>query len=679
MAASIQANEDPFLWLEEIEGEKALSWVEQQNHQATDTLTNSDRFIELKTRLEDVLNSDKRIPYITRVGSYYHNFWQDEDHPRGIIRRTTLEQYRQDDTLWETVLDIDALAETEEENWVYAGASILRTTYDRAIIALSRGGSDATVIREFDLVKKEFVNDGFELPEAKTNLSWINKDEIFVSTDLGEGSLTESGYPRIVKRWKRGQPIAEAETVFEGDLTDVLAAGFAVLDKGYHRIGVTQVMDFYSTKEFLFVDGKMIEIPKPLDAEINFFRDWLLLLPKEDWRVGDTVYAGGSLIAVKLDDFLAGAARFDVLFNPTPTRSLVGHMYTKNHVFLNILDNVRSSISYVSFENGEWRNNTLQISDGYQSISVYSENRDENDCFFIESSDFLTPSTFGYACVGQAPEVLRQEPHVFETHGATTKQRWATSRDGTKVPYFEIGLDGQKDPAPTLLYGYGGFEISLLPNYSSISGPSWIERGGIYVIANIRGGGEFGPDWHRAALKANRHRAYEDFIAVAEDLVRRKVTTPSMLGIRGGSNGGLLMGNMLFRRPDLFGAIVANVPLFDMQRYHELLAGASWIAEYGDPDVPEEWQFIQTFSPYHNLSKEVAYPALFVTTSTKDDRVHPGHARKLVARMLDWDKDVTYYENTEGGHGGAANNAQRAYMSALQYEFLYQTLFRSGD
>ena len=672
-------DQDPYLWLEEVRSEAALAWAKEMNARANEQLTQSPSFDAFNKRIKTILDAKDRIPYVSKLGNFYYNFWQDEDHERGILRRTTLDDYRKATPTWEVVIDIDQLGATEGESWVYGGSSTLKPTYDRTLISLSRGGSDARVVREFDLATKSFIEHGFALAEAKSDVAWLNKNEILVATDFGEGTLTESGYPRIVKRWSRGESLEQAELLFEGEITDVGTFGFSDQTKGFERAGVVRSIDFFNSDTYLLVDDQLILIEKPTHAEVSFFRDWLLVTPKKEWELEGTTYPSGSLLAADLASYLAGSREMHVLFAPTASRSLAGFTETRNCILMNVMQNVRNQIEVAVYRDDAWHTEPLNLDQGFQTISVRPVDESETDEYFITKSDFLTPPTFGIGAIDGTEEMLKQEPPAFDTQGASISQHWATSKDGTRIPYFQVGPTEVQSPLPTLLYGYGGFEVSLVPGYQKLTGAAWLENGGVYVVANIRGGGEFGPKWHRAALKENRHKAYDDFVAVAEDLLARNVTNSRLLGTMGGSNGGLLMGNMLTRRPDLFGAIVAAVPLFDMKRYHLLLAGASWMAEYGDPDIPEEWDFIKEFSPYQNLSKDATYPPLFVTTSTADDRVHPGHARKLVARMRDFQKDVTYYENLEGGHAGAADNAQRAFMSALQYQFLWKHLTVDKD
>ena len=674
-SAMTHANEnDPYIWLENIDGKAAMTWVEARNRETQKALAQGESFAASERRLRAILDSSDRIPYISKYGPHYYNFWRDAEHPRGIWRRVTLDEYRKRDPEWETVLDVDSLARDEDENWVFAHAGFLEPTYDRCMIALSRGGSDANVVREFDLRTREFVADGFYLPESKGSFSWAGKDSLFVARDFGPNTMTESGYPRIVKLWRRGEVLADAEIVFEGKLTDVGVGAYTTLATGYEAEFVNRGIDFYNTELFIRREGALQHIDVPSDATASVHRGRLFITLDTDWTVGTRTYAAGSLLATDLERFLTGERKLDVLYDPNPGSSLAHYSPTKNHVLVNVLENVRNRIYAATPTTGGWVRTDLTEASGMQTISVRAVDPHADDRYFIDSADYLTPSALSLGTVGDPDIALKRMPPMFDAQGLSITQEWAISADGTRVPYFLVGNPKTKGARPTLLYGYGGFEISMTPQYSPGVGAMWLERGGVYVVANIRGGGEFGPAWHQAALKANRPRAYEDFIAVAEDLVRRGITTPEQLGVMGGSNGGLLVGNMLTMRPDLFGAVVSQVPLLDMRRYHELLAGASWMAEYGDPDKPEEWAFIRSFSPYHNLDADTRYPTLLLMTSTRDDRVHPGHARKMAAKMADQGHRVLYYENIEGGHAGAADNAQRARMWDLAYTFLHRTL-----
>ncbi|MGC4232145.1 MAG: prolyl oligopeptidase family serine peptidase, partial [Niabella sp.] len=634
------------------------------------------QFRQLETDIRAILDSDAKIPFVEKIGGYYYNFWKDKDHERGVWRRTTLDEYRKPQPQWETVLDIDALNATEGENWVWHGADCLKPAYRRCLVALSRGGADADVTREFDLSKKEWVKGGFFRPEAKGGLGWIDEDTVYVYTNFGEGSQTSSGYPRIVKEWKRDTPLESAKPVYEGKPDDMYIAAMRDHAPGFQRDFVTRTLAFYNDELYLRgKDGSLTKIDAPNSAQKSVQREWLLLELREPWSVGGKDYQAGSLLAAKFDDFVAGKRAFDVLFEPTATTSLASYAWTRNHLILNVLDDVKNRLGVLTPTDAGWRREDFVGAPALGTVGVSAVDSDDSDAVWMTVTDYLTPTTLSLAEVGRPPQALKSNPAFFDASRDVVEQHFATSKDGTRVPYFlvrpkDLKYDGQ---APTLLYGYGGFEISLTPGYSGGVGKGWLEKGGVYAVANIRGGGEYGPRWHQAALKANRHKAYEDFAAVAEDLVAKKITSPAHLGIQGGSNGGLLMGNMLTQYPQLFGAVVCQVPLLDMKRYNHLLAGASWMAEYGNPDT-DDWEFIRSFSPYYLFDADKTYPPAIFMTSTRDDRVHPSHARKMMAKMDAAGKDVRYYENVEGGHGGAANNAQTAHMNALAYTFLWQQL-----
>ena len=670
--------EDAYLWLEEIAGEKALSWVRERNRESREELAETSEFQQLKTDLLKILDSKDRIPSITKHGRYFYNFWRDEKNPRGLLRRTTLPEYRKTNPGWDVVLDLDALAAKEGENWVYEGMQVLKAGgYRYALLTLSRGGADAAVVREFDLETKEFVEDGFELPEAKSQISWIDKDHVYVETDFGAGSLTESGYPRIAKIWERGTPLSSAEVVFEGKDTDVSVSASYDDTEGYERHILSRSPTFFTSETFLKSgDGELKKLDIPDDAIPSLHREWLLVELRTPWTAGNKTYSGGSLLAALFDGYMSGRRELTVLFEPTERTSLAGYSWTRHHLILKVQEDVKNRLSILTPGDGTWNRRPFPGVPGFSTVSAYGVDPEKSDTFFMTTTGFLTPTTLLYGSVGEAPEKLKELPAFFDARNLEVSQHFTSSKDGTRVPYFQVSakdlkLDGTN---PALLYGYGGFEISVTPSYNPTNGLAWLSKGGVYVVANIRGGGEYGPRWHQGALKAKRFKAYEDFAAVAEDLINRKVTAPKHLGIQGRSNGGLLMGNMITHFPNLFGAVVCQSPLLDMKRYSHLLAGASWMEEYGDPDKPEEWAFIQTFSPYHNVKSDGNYPPVLFTTSTRDDRVHPGHARKMMAKMKDLGFDVLYYENTEGGHAGAADNEQTAYMSALAYTFLWKKL-----
>jgi len=670
---------DPNLWLEGVTDEKALAWVRERNAVSVKELAETPGFKSLEGEILAILDSNQKIPYVTKIGDQYYNLWKDKDHARGLWRRTTLAEFKKAEPKWETVIDVDALGKAEGENWVWHGADCLRPKYQRCLVALSRGGADADVTREFDLPSKSFVKDGFFVPEAKSSVSWRDADTLFVGTDFGLGSMTSSGYPRTARLWKRGTALADAPTVFEGKADDVGAYAGHDHTKGFERDFYYRFITFYTNELQVLRDGKPVRVDKPDSANANVHREWLFVELRDDWTVGGKTYKSGSLLAIKFDDFMSGDRAFEVLFEPTARTSLAGYTPMKSKLILNVLDNVKSRLYVLSSGKNQrgWKREPMPGVPELGSVAANAVDADLGDDYFLVVTDFLTPTTLALGTAGKGPaKTLKSLPAFFDASGLTASQHEATSKDGTRVPYFQVGrkdmkLDGTN---PTLLYGYGGFEVSQTPSYSGGRGKGWLGRGGVLVVANIRGGGEFGPRWHQAALKANRNKAYEDFAAVAEDLVARKVTSVKHLGAQGGSNGGLLIGNMLTTYPQLFGALVCQVPLLDMQRYSKLLAGASWMGEYGDPDKPEEWAFLQKYSPYQNASKDAHYPRTLFTTSTRDDRVHPGHARKMVARLMEQGHDVLYYENIEGGHGGAANNQQAAFMTTLAYEFLWKQL-----
>jgi prolyl oligopeptidase len=675
-ATELQTGDDPYLWLEDISSERSLAWVREQNAATVRELGTSGDFETLRQRLLAILDSKERIPGVAKHGAYYYNFWRDATHVRGLWRRTTLEVYKKADPAWETVLDLDRLAGVEDENWVWKGSDVLRPTYDRALIFLSRGGGDAVVVREFDLDTKEFVPDGFFLPEAKTGATWRNRDALYVGTDFGPGSLTYSGYPRIVKEWRRYFLLEEASTVFEGQTEDVSVSAAVAHDHGriYEFIG--QRKTFFTNEVYIRRGDEWVKIDKPDDAELDTFGDQLLLCLRSDWTIDGRTYPGGTLLAADFEAYLRGDRKFAVLFEPTERKCLAGTSATKNYLIINELENVRNKLYLLRREAGQWIRQTLDMP-ALGSIDTQGIDPEESDDYFLTVTDFLTPSGLYFGTAGQAArEKLKSLPAFFAADGLEIRQHEASSKDGTPIPYFQVSrknlnLDGKN---PLLLYGYGGFEVSLLANYIPAVGAAWLERGGVYVLANIRGGGEFGPNWHYAARKENRQRVYDDFVAVAEDLIARKVTAPNHLGIQGGSNGGLLMGVMLTQRPDLFQAVVCQMPLLDMKRFHKLLAGASWVDEYGDPEKAEDWSYISQYSPYQKVVRDQKYPRALFMTSTRDDRVHPGHARKMFAKMKEQGHDVLYFENIEGGHSGAADNRQAAYMAALGYTFLIKEL-----
>jgi len=673
--AGTAAPADPYLWLEDVEGERPLAWVREQNALAESALGGPAEEA-LRLRLQAILDARERIPYAGLHGGYLYNFWRDAGHVRGIWRRTTMADYRKETPDWETVIDLDALAEAEHENWVWAGATFLEPGAARCLVSLSRGGGDAATVREFDLEARAFVRGGFALAEAKSNVAWIDRDTLFVATDFGPGAMTRSGYPRIVKAWARGTPLAAAATVFEAQPDDLSASAHKDMTPGFERAFVTRQIDFYSSELFLRTDAGLVKIDKPADARAYAVRDQLLIELRSPWETGGRSWPQGALLAIDFDRFLRGARDVEALFTPSADSSLDGVAVTRGAVMLTVLDKVKHRIVELRREHGRWQRREV-AAPGLGTLGVAALDEIASDGYFLTATGFLSPTTLYLGSAGtDKRERLKAMPAWFDAGSLEVSQCEATSKDGTPVPYFVVmDRHAKRDGSnPTVLYGYGGFEVSLTPSYSGMVGAGWLEGGGVYVLANIRGGGEFGPRWHQAAQKEKRQKAFDDFLAVAQDLIRRKITSPRHLGIMGGSNGGLLVGAALTQRPDLFNAVVCQVPLLDMRRYHKLLAGASWMGEYGDPDDPKQWEFIGKYSPYHNVFKDKHYPRVLLTTSTRDDRVHPGHARKMAALMRAQGHDVLYWENMEGGHAGAANNTQQARMWALTYSFLRRQL-----
>jgi prolyl oligopeptidase len=683
--------DDPYLWLEDVLGDQALGWVRERNAQSRQAVEAWPQFAQTRDQLRAILDSKAQIPAVVRRGEWFWNFWRDDRNPRGLWRRTTLDEYRKPEPAWDVVIDLDVLAKAENENWVWHGSNCLAPGYERCLVMLSRGGSDAQVVREFDIVRRAFVADGFVLPEAKSSADWAGADTLYVATDFGPGSLTESGYPRVVKRWSRGTPLADATTMFEGEHSDV-AAGVSVDDTpGYERTVFSRSLDFYTSRLWLLdlatpagAAPRLTPIDKPDDANLAFWRERVLIELRSDWTLAGTTWPRGSLLVGDAAAYLNGEGGLEALFTPTATRSLAGYGTTRSKVILNLLDNVAGRIEEVTPTASGWQHRAVDAPfPGSLSTSELADPHTADDplaeAYFLSYTDYLTPDSLYLAHTGSDQrELLKSRPPFFDATGMRVEQKFATSKDGTQVPYFIIWPAGATHDGrnPTLLYGYGGFEISLTPGYSGGIGKAWYEHGGVWVYANIRGGGEYGPGWHQAAVKENKQRSYDDFVAVAEDLIATRVTSPRHLGIQGGSNGGLLVGAVAMQRPDLFNAVNCQVPLLDMRRYNRLLAGASWMAEYGNPDIPAEWAWISRYSPYQNVHPDTRYPSFFFTTSTRDDRVHPGHARKMAARMIEQGHDVLYYENIEGGHGGAADNEQRADVQALQFAFLWQKLGR---
>ncbi|UXM92444.1 prolyl oligopeptidase family serine peptidase [Paenarthrobacter sp. JL.01a] len=709
---------DENAWLEDIHGEEQLAWVREQNARTEELLEDAD-YAVLQSGILEVMDSTDRIAMVNKRGDFYYNFWKDQEHPKGLWRRTTWESYLSDQPEWDVLLDIDALAAAEGVEWVFHGAGFLRpadgSDYRLAMVSLSPDGGDADRHREFDVESRTFVDPaagGFDIPTAKGNVSWLDADTLLVSSTAEGLPATSSSYARTGVKLRRGQLLADAERLFEIPENHMLAMVAHDSTPGYERTFAVDYIDFYNRSTWLLRDDSWVPIDVPTDVNLSAHRDWLLFRPQGDWEVDDVTYPAGSLLAADFESYLAGSRALLVLFTPDAHTSLQSWSWAKDYLLLNLLRDVSSEIRVLDpssvDSDGTWASTILDACPPLHDVNAYAVD-DEDDAesgagndFWLVATGFTTPTTLtrgtlgpsssGSASAGVASEhsVVKRSPSFFNEADYEVQQHFATSSDGTKVPYFQVAskdlvLDGEN---PTQLSGYGGFEVSRTPAYSGTIGRAWLERrttsdvgaaahsrGGVYVVANIRGGGEYGPSWHRAALQENRHRAYEDFAAVAKDLISRGVTSRRRLGCVGGSNGGLLVGNMLTQYPELFGAVSCGVPLLDMRRYTKLSAGYSWIAEYGDPDVPEQWEFIRTFSPYHLLRDGIEYPETFIWTATSDDRVSPVQARKMAARMQAMGiPNVWFHEALEGGHAGASDNRQAAALQARSNHFLWLAL-----
>jgi prolyl oligopeptidase len=684
-ASALDPNSEAHLWLEEVEGDKALAWVRGENERTLGVLENDPRFKGYYDAALAISTSKERIPYGSIRRGHVYNFWQDEAHERGIWRRQPLADYAAGKDTWETLLDIDALAAREGKNWVYKGVSCRPPEYTDCLLQLSDGGKDAVSVREYDIAKGVygFRANGFDLPESKQGFVWESEDSILLATDWAgdDSTMTDSGYPFVVKRLKRGQPLAAAKELFRGKKSDVGVYGMSLEDEtGKQWFGISQAETFFTASYFVFgADDKAMRLPIPKKATPQgIFADTLLLTLEEDWApAGQGQFRTGDLVGFSWSAFLADGKlpKLELVFRPTAKQALQGVGITKNNVLVNISDNVAVKVMAYTKSGGNWSSKDVPLPPNGSAGVIYAS-QDETTAF-LGYEGYLSPDTlYTYDSATGEVKQLRQLPAWFDASPYVVHQREATSKDGTKVPYFVVHKKGiaHDGKNPTLVYGYGGFQVSQTPGYSGTVGKLWLEQGGVYVMANIRGGGEFGPAWHQAGLKTKRQVVYDDFIAVAEDLIDHGITSEEKLGAMGGSNGGLLMGVMYTQRPDLFKAIVCQVPLLDMLRYNVLLAGASWMDEYGDPAVPEERAFLEKLSPYHNVDPAKTYPEIYFETSTKDDRVHPGHARKMAKRLEELGKPFLYYENIDGGHSAAANQREAARRTALEFTYLARKL-----
>lgn len=663
-----ETNVDPYLWLEEVEGEKALSWVKGQNERTLAELKADPRFSQFESEALEIYEAQDRIAYVKIRGDHVYNFWQDENNIRGIWRRSPLEAYLEHAPQWEVLLDLDQLAISEGENWVYKAVTGLPPAYDRFLVELSRGGKDAVVVREFDVPSKQFIADGFTISEAKSTVSWISHDQVLVASDFGPGSMTKSGYASSIRLWNRGETLEDSKELTRVTEDDLAVWGWTQFSHNQNYILINKSKTFWS-HEILLLDTlnswSKLEIPTDADFQ-GIFDDKALMILRSDWQG----HSAGSLVAKSLNDTVV-----DAIYSPDIQSAISEVNLTATHVLVTIQTDVIDRVEAYSWASDGWQSKMLDLpKGGVLSINGAAARRSN---FFYLYEDLLTPITMGFfEDVNSMPILVQSAKPRFASDGLEVTQEFATSADGTQIPYFLVKqeglpMDGQN---PVLLYGYGGFEVSEKPQYRKTTGKLWLEKGGVFALANIRGGGEYGPAWHQAALKENRHRSYEDFIAIGEDLISKGITRSEKLGIMGGSGGGLLVGAVYTMRPDLFGAMVSQVPLLDMLRYHKLLAGASWMGEYGDPDDPTMGAYLKRYSPYHQIKRGTHYTRALFTTSTKDDRVHPGHARKMVARLIEQGHPVLYYENMEGGHAAGANLKQYATMAAIEYTYLHKAL-----
>lgn len=673
---------DEFLHLEEIQGQQPLAWVKERNSETEAQIEKLPNFKSNEKVSKEIILAKDRLPNISQRGSYVYNFWQDDVNVRGLWRRTSITEFKKRSPRWEVVINFDELAKKEKENWVFKGSNCLPPKYENCLITLSRGGKDAAVVREFNTKSKSFVKDGFQLSEAKSRTAWVDENTLLIATDFGPGSLTTSGYPRIVKIWKRGIPLNAAITKLEAKPEDVSVWVYTIHTPKGAKVLAGRSPSFFEDEVFeLNSEGVFKKIEKQNDAQ---YTAWLngqhILTLRSDWTVRGEVFKAGSLVALPLLE----SAQPKLIFAPNDKQSITTVEQSKDALIINYMDTVQSKVARAYLKGDAWAVEDLPFPEKgdivLSSVDAFGDSIIATfESFLIPDSIMLASASLDRKAEEIKPITLKSLPPRFDSSKFQVEQLWATSRDGTQVPYFLLtSKDMKKDGStPTLIYGYGGFEQSQGPYYPALTGKLWLEKGGAYVIANIRGGGEFGPAWHQAALKEKRQVAFDDFISVAEDLIKRQISSPNKMAISGGSNGGLLVGATFVQRPDLFKAVLCKVPLLDMVRYNKLLAGASWEGEYGKPEDPKVLPAILKYSPYQNVKAGVKYPEVFFITSTLDDRVHPGHARKMVARMKAQGHPVLYFENTEGGHSAAANLLQRVKFSTLEFTFLQDRLLKN--
>ncbi|SFH10480.1 prolyl oligopeptidase family serine peptidase [Methylobacterium gossipiicola] len=671
-------DDDPYLWLEEIDGETALAWVTDQNKR-TLAISAGDRFVRDRDTARHLMDRPDRIAMVRRRGTLFYNFWKDADHPRGLWRRASEADYRAGVPAWDVLLDLDALATEEGEDWVWGGADLLDAIEDRALVKLSRGGGDATVLREFDLIERHFIGDGFILPEAKGAATWLDRDTLLVSSALGDGMATRAGYPRTVRVWSRGTELHDARMLFETSANNMGVWAEVERRGGEERIVIAERTGFFDGSLHLADrSGVSTCLDIPSDAEIQLHRDGLAVQPRTTWHVGGRTHAPDTVLVIKLGDFLAGSRDFAVVWEPSARRALQDVFWSNDRLVIGALDNLRPNFGVCEASSAGWTYRHLPGLPDIGTVSVWPLDADsdvaDGELSALVQDPVTPPTLLTIPPSLSKPTVLRTTPATFDAAGLRVTRHEAVSVDGTRIPYIQTGPVGESGDAPVHLTAYGGFKVSVLPTYQAVMGKLWLEPGGTSVVANIRGGGEFGTAWHEAGRREGKALAHDDFAAVAADLVARGVTRADRIAAEGGSNGGLLIANMLTRYPGRFGALFCTIPLIDMRRYTKLLAGASWIAEYGDPDDPDDWAFLSRISAYHNVEAGRSYPPILIATSRRDDRVHPGHARKMAAKLQALGYDAAFYEPAAGGHGYGNDSTQAATFMALGLGFLRRSI-----
>ncbi|OKO89072.1 peptidase S9 [Bradyrhizobium sp. NAS80.1] len=666
-------DDDPWLWLEEIEGVRALDFVERQNCLTLEKFGGA-AFQRDRDILAAIYDRPDNIPYVGQSGGLLHNTWKDAEHPRGIWRRTTLDEFRKATPTWETILDVDQFAASEAEDWLLHGTAS-RPGYTRVMLSLSRGGSDAVTLREFDLDTKSFVADGFTLPEAKSGLDWLDADTLLLSSAHGEGMATSSGYSRTVRVWRRGEPVDQAQVILETTADHIAMSGMADDTGPAPRVWIVDQIEFFNHAIWLRdAAGTTTKFDLPTGIWPQAHGDWFAMKLRKDWTVQGRTYATDTVLGISLSAFLAGSRDFAVVFEPGPRRALQGLFWAGGKLVLSILDELRPSFEICTPSAAGWHRETLPGLPKIGVVDIWPLDRhpsESNGDLLANVQDPLTPPSLLLIARGVAsPTVLKQAPKTFTADGLVVTQHEAISIDGERIPYVQTGPAGETGDAPVYMSAYGGFAHAVKPYYNPSLGKLWLERGGTIVQANLRGGGEFGTRWHDAGRLAGKKLSHDDFAAVAADLVRRGVTQPKRIAAQGGSNGGILITKMLVRYPERFGALFCTIPLIDMRRYTKLLAGASWIAEYGDPDEPEEWEWLKTYSAYHNVKAGQSYPQIPIATTRRDDRVHPGHARKMAAKLQAMGYEAWFYEPEAGGHGYGKDNKERAGFEVIGFRFL---------